>query len=75
MINHTLHHFITKFDEIITKCNRCFSIKCDKKLLLNSTGILLQNVTVVTKCNGFITYVKVITKCKVYYKMRWYNNQ
>ena len=45
--------------------------KCDKSLLENASGFLLQNATVllqnvtgITKCDSFIT------KCDRYYKMR-----
>ena len=47
---------------IITKFNSYFIIKCDKSLLQNVSGFLLQNAT-------------VITKCDVYYILRQYTHQ
>ena len=48
-----------------------FITKCDRSLLQNATGFLLQNATVllqnaavITKCDDFIT------KCDSYYKTR-----
>ena len=32
--------------DIITKCNRYFIAKCDRSLLQNESGFLLQNATV-----------------------------
>ena len=42
--------------DLITKCDSCFITKCD--------GSLLQNATVITNCDNFIT------KCDSYYKIR-----
>ena len=57
--------------DVITKCNSYFITKCDRSLLQNASGFLLQNVTVllqnatvITNCDSFIT------KCDSYYKMR-----
>ena len=36
-------------------------------LLQNATAMLLQNATVITNCDSFIT------KCDIYYKLRQYN--
>ena len=44
--------------DIITKCDSYFITKFDRSLL--------QNATVTTKCDGFVT------KCEVYYKLRQY---
>ena len=56
---------------IITKYDSYFITKCDRSLLQNASGFLLQNAivllpnaTVITKCNHFIT------KCDSYYKMQ-----
>ena len=38
--------------DIIAKYDNYFIIKCNKGLLQNSSGALLQNVTVITKCVG-----------------------
>ena len=64
----SLLHNVT---DIITKCDRKFITKCDRSLLQNVSGfllqnatILLQNVTVITNCDNFIT------KFDSYYKMR-----
>ena len=45
--------------DVITKCDRYFITKRDRNLLQNTSGYLLQNAT-------------VITKCDVYYKLRQY---
>ena len=57
--------------DIITKCKSYFITKCDKSLLQNASGCLLQSAivllqiaAVVTNCNNFIT------KCDSYFKMR-----
>ena len=49
--------------DIITKCKSYFVTKCDRSLLQNAPGFLLQNVTVTTNCDNFIT------KCDNYYKI------
>ena len=48
--------------DIITKCNSYFITKCDRSLLKNALGFLLQNATVllrnatvITNCDNFIT--------------------
>ena len=48
--------------DIITKCNSYFITKCDRSLpqnapafLLQNVTVLLQNVTVTTNCDDFIT--------------------
>ena len=41
--------------------------KCDKSLLQNASGFLLQNATILLQ-NG-----TVITKCDVYYKLQQYS--
>ena len=55
---------------VITKCDSCFIRKCNRSLLNNVSGlllqnttVLLQNATVITNCDDFIT------KCDSYYKM------
>ena len=57
--------------KFITNYGSYFITKCDKSLLQNASGsllenatVLLQNVTVITNCDNFIT------KCDSYYKMR-----
>ena len=57
--------------DTITRCDSYFITKCDRSLLQNAsvfllqnTTVFLQNATVVTKCDDFIT------KCDRYYKMR-----
>ena len=56
--------------DIITKCDSYFVTKCDRSLLQNSSSFLLlnatgflQNATVITNCDNFIT------KYDSYYKM------
>ena len=52
--------------KFITKCVS-FITKCDRNLLQNAPGFLLQNVTVITNCDDFIT------KLDSYYtKKLWY---
>ena len=58
----SLYHLIST--EIIKKCGRYFITKCDKNLLQNASGFLLQNLVVITKCDGFIA------RCESYHKMR-----
>ena len=50
--------------DIITKCDSKFITKCDKSLLQNVSGFLLQNATIL------LQNATVITKCDSYYKMR-----
>ena len=50
--------------DIIIKCDSYFITKCDKSLLQNSSGFLLQNATVIRNCDDFIA------KCDSYYKMQ-----
>ena len=45
--------------DIITKCDSYFLTKCDRSLSQNASGVLLQNVT-------------VIKKCDIYYKLQQY---
>ena len=75
-VSYLIHYdnLLQNVTDVITKCNSCFIIKCDRSLLQNALGfllqnatVLLQNVTVITKCNNFIT------KCNVYYKLQQYN--
>ena len=50
-----------------------FIRKCDIYILQNASAFLLQNVTVITKCDHFITKGDITTKCDIYYKMCKYN--
>ena len=50
--------------DIISKCDSYFITKYDKSLLQNASVFLLQNVTVISKCDDFITNLDK------YYKMR-----
>ena len=45
-------------------CFLYFIAKCDRSLLQNTSGFLLQNGTVTLNCDDFVT------KCDSYYKMR-----
>ena len=62
MIHHDI--LLQNTTGIITKCNSYFITKCDRNSLQNALGFLLQNATVITKCDDFIT------KCDSYYKMQ-----
>ena len=53
--------------DIITKCDSYFITKCDRSLLQNTSGFLLQNDIILLQ-NG-----TVITKCDVYYKLQQYS--
>ena len=66
-----LRLFYKMWQKFITNYGCYFITKCDKSLLQNASGFLLQNatvlvqnVTVITNCDNFIT------KCDSYYKMR-----
>ena len=43
--------------DIITKCDSYFVIKCDKSLLRNASGFLLQNATVLLQNATVITFI------------------
>ena len=61
--------------DIITKCNSYFIIECDRRLLQNASGILLQNVTFLLQNATIITnYDDFITNCDVCYKLRQYSH-
>ena len=62
--------FFTRFDilfqnaiDFITKCDRSL-LQNDSGFLLQNATILLQNATVITYCDDFVT------KCNVYYNLR-----
>ena len=65
-VSYLIHYnsLLQNATDIITKCVSYFITKCDRSLLQNASGFLLQNATVITNCNDFIT------KCDSYYKMR-----
>ena len=52
----------------ITECGSYFITKCDKSLLQNVSGFVLQNVIIL------LQNATVITKCDVYYKLRHTHN-
>ena len=57
--------------DVITKNDSYFIIKCDKNLLQNAPGFLLQIATVLLQNVKVITnYDDSITKCNICYKMR-----
>ena len=71
-----LWNFITKCD-FITKWGSYFITKCDKGLLQNASGVLLQNVTALLHNATVITLIllqnaKVVTKRDFNHKMRRY---
>ena len=56
---------------IIAKCDSYFTAKSDKHVLQNASGFLLQNArTVLQNTSILLQNATVITKCDVYYKMR-----
>ena len=52
--------------DIIIKCDSYFVTKCDRSLLQNASEFLLQNATIL------LQNATVITKCDVYYQLRQY---
>ena len=56
--------FLSQNGYFITKCDKTYITKCVTLFLLKNVADLFKNVTIVTKCFGFIT------KCESYYKMR-----
>ena len=54
--------------DVITKCDIYFVTKCDRSLLQNPTGFLLQNAIVL------LQNATIITKCDIYYKLRQYTS-
>ena len=64
-VSYLIHYdsLLQNATDIITKCDSYFITKCDRSLLQNSSGFLLQHAIVITKCDNFLT------KCESYYKM------
>ena len=60
-VSYSIHYdsLLKNATDIITKCGHYFITKCERSLLQNMLGFLLQNAT-------------VITKYDVYYKLRQY---
>ena len=55
---------------VFTKCDNYFITKCYRSLLHNTSGFLLQNVTVLLQnSTGITNFDNFITKCNSYYKM------
>ena len=52
----------------ITKCDSYFITKRNRSLLQNASGFILQNATIL------LQNTTVITKCNVYYKLRQYTD-
>ena len=60
--------------DVITKCDSYFIPKCDRSLLQNASGFLLQKATVLLQNAAILLQnATVITKCDVYCKLRQYN--
>ena len=55
--------------DVIAKCDNYFITKRDRILLQNASGFLLQNATVL------LQNATVITKCDIYSKLRQYNKR
>ena len=62
--------YLIHYDSLLQNATD-FITKCDRNLLQNASGfllqnatVLLQNATVITNCDDFIT------KCDVYYKLQ-----
>ena len=59
--------------DIIIKCDSYFIKNCDRSLLQNASGSFLQNATVLLQDAVILLQnVTVITKCDVYYELRQY---
>ena len=63
-VSYLIHYdcFLQNATDSITKCESNFITKCDRSLLQNASVfllqnaiILLQNVTIITNCDDFIT--------------------
>ena len=63
-VSYLIHYeiLLQNATDTITKCDSYFIAKCDKSLLQNASGfllqnatVLLQNATVITNCDDFIT--------------------
>ena len=65
-VSYLIHHgsLLQNATDGITKCGSYFITKCDRSLLQNASGFLLQISTIITNCNNFIT------KSNRYYKTR-----
>ena len=68
-VSYLIHYdsLLQNATDIITKCNGCCIAKCDRSLLQNASGfliqnatVLLQNVTVTTNCDNFITKCELL---------------
>ena len=58
---------------VFTKCDSYFITKCYRSSLHNTSGFLLQNVTVLLQISTIsLQNATVITKCDIYYKLRLY---
>ena len=55
--------------DIVIICDSYFITKYDRSLSQNAWGFLLQNATVITNYDDFIT------KCDLYYQLRQYNRE
>ena len=55
--------------DVIAKCDNYFITKRDRILLQNASGFLLQNATVL------LQNATVIAKCDIYFKLRQYNKR
>ena len=66
VVSYLVHYdtLLQNATDIITNCDNYFFIRCGKSLLQNASAFLLQIATVL------LQIVTVITKCNVYYKMR-----
>ena len=76
-VSYLIHYdsLLQNATDIITKCDSYFITKCNKSLLQNASDFLLQNATVLLQNATVITnYNNFITKCDGSYKMRQYNN-
>ena len=64
MINYD--NLLQNATDIFTKCDSYFVTKCDRNILQNALGCLLQNAKVL------LPNATVTSKCNVYYKLWQY---
>ena len=72
-VSYLIHYdsLLQNATDIMTKCDNYFITKCDRSLLPNTSGLLLQNATVLLQNTTVMTnYHDFITKCNSYYKMQ-----
>ena len=67
-VSYLIHYdsLLQNASDFITKCDSYVITKCDRSLFQNASGLLLQNATIL------LQNATVITKCDVHYKLQQY---